>query len=368
MPKLRGEMNHLAQVFPVQKNQVEQTSPISHIIEDIRLGKMVILIAKKGQENKGTLLLAADFISPDHINFMIQYARGLICLSLNEAHCQQLELPLMASTNTSMTAENFTVSIEAAQGVTTGISTADRARTIQAAVATDAKPQDIVKPGHIFPLMANSGGVLVCANHAEAGCDIAELAGLGPSAVMCDILDNDGEVAQMSDLLSFASDHDIKVGTIADLVHHRIQNEILIERLTERDIQIPYGTFRLFSFKNTATQQIYLTLVHGQFSSKQTALVKVCESLSLPELLETTAQTDNWRMTAIMELIQKADCGVIILLEPNDNDQQCLHQRTNGKLPQFAINSSDIGLQIIKNLGIRHAKFINDYSIKRSEE
>ena len=205
-------------------------SPIQHIIEDLKAGKMVVLVDEEDRENEGDLVMAADFVTPEAINFMARFGRGLICLTLTEERCRQLNLPLMVSANRAPMGTNFTVSIEAAKGVTTGISAADRARTVQAAVARDARPEDIVQPGHIFPVMAQKGGVLVRAGHTEAGCDLAALAGLTPASVICEILKEDGEMARLPDLLVFAREHGLKVGAIADLIHYRNQTESLVSR------------------------------------------------------------------------------------------------------------------------------------------
>src|SRR5687767_764880 len=218
-------------------------SSIQEIIAEMRGGKMVILIDEENRENEGDLVLAADFVTPEAINFMATHGRGLICLTLTEARCRQLNLPLMVSTNRSPLGTNFTVSIEAAEGVTTGISAADRATTVRAAIRADAGPRDLVQPGHIFPVMAQKGGVLVRAGHTEAGCDLAELAGLTPAAVICEIMNPDGSMARMPELAEFAQRHGLKIGTIADLIHHRSETETLVERVAERQVATPYGAF-----------------------------------------------------------------------------------------------------------------------------
>lgn len=206
-------------------------APIQDIITEIRAGRMVVLVDEEDRENEGDLLFAAEFVTPEKINFMAKHGRGLICLTLTESHCKQLSLPLMVRDNGSPLGTNFTLSIEAASGVTTGISAADRARTVQVAAGKNAKPGDIVQPGHIFPLMAQNGGVLVRAGHTEAGCDLAQLAGLTPASVICEILKDDGEMARLPDLVKFAQLHGLKIGTIADLIEHRSQHEKLIERV-----------------------------------------------------------------------------------------------------------------------------------------
>lgn len=239
-------------------------SPTEEIINEIRHGRMVILVDEEDRENEGDLVLAAEFATAEHINFMAKHGRGLICLTLTEVRCQQLNLPSMVERNGSSMRTNFTVSIEAATGVTTGISAADRARTIQVAVAKNARAKDIVSPGHIFPLEAENGGVLVRAGHTEAGCDLASLAGLEPAAVICEILKDDGSMARLPDLIAFAEKHQLKIGTIADLIHYRSENESLIERSAERDIETPYGKMRLIAYTDKMAQETHLALIKGQ--------------------------------------------------------------------------------------------------------
>jgi len=230
-------------------------STIPEIIADMRVGKMVILVDEEDRENEGDLVLAADFVSAEAINFMARYGRGLICLTLTEEKCRRLNLPLMVDNNASQLGTAFTVSIEAAEGVTTGISAADRARTVQAAVRADASPADIVQPGHIFPLMAQKGGVLVRAAHTEAGCDLAQLAGTLPAAVICEILKDNGEMARLPDLIEFAREHQLKIGTITDLIHYRSRTESLVQRVSERDIETVHGKFRLVVYSDRIGQE-----------------------------------------------------------------------------------------------------------------
>ena len=230
-------MNDFNQYFlSLQQNKVISISPISQIIQDIQNGKMVMLVDEEDRENEGDLIIAAQFVTSEHINFMAKYGRGLICLTLTEQRCKQLNLSPMVSRNSTKMGTNFTASIEAAEGVTTGISTADRALTIRTAVNVNARPMDIISPGHVFPLIAQQGGVLVRAGHTQAGCDIAQLAGLEPAAVICEILKEDGDMARLPDLLEFATEHDLKIGTIADLITYRSMNECLVSRVAERVI------------------------------------------------------------------------------------------------------------------------------------
>src|SRR4029077_12674891 len=226
------------------------------------------------RENEGDLLLAAEFVTPEAVNFMAKHGRGLICLTLTEDRCRQLDLPLMVNNNRSHLGTNFTVTIEAAQGVTTGISAADRARTVQAAVRRDAKPADLVQPGHIFPLMAQNGGVLVRAGHTEAGCDLAALAGVSPAAVICEILKDNGEMARLPDLIEFGRAHNLKIGTITDLIHHRSRTESLVNRVSERDIETVHGRFKLVVYSDKIGQATHLALVKGRITPDREALVR----------------------------------------------------------------------------------------------
>src|SRR5690554_2586648 len=247
----------------------------AEIIEDIKAGKMVILMDDEDRENEGDLIMAAECITPEAINFMARYGRGLICLTLTEERCEQLNLPLMVGQNNSPYATNFTVSIEAAEGVTTGISAADRAQTVLAAVAKDAKPADLVMPGHIFPLKAREGGVLNRAGHTEAGCDLAKLAGLEPAAVIVEILNEDGSMARRPDLEIFAKEHGLKMGTIADLIHYRLQNEPTVERVAECRMPTEFGEFRLVAYRDLLERELHLALVKGDIEPEESTLVRV---------------------------------------------------------------------------------------------
>jgi len=344
-------------------NVVNGISPITDIIKDMSQGKMIVLIDDEGRENEGDLVLAADFVTPEHINFMARYGRGLICLTLNEARCHQLDLPLMVKNNKASMGTNFTVSIEAAEGVTTGISTADRARTIQATVAKDAKPQDIVKPGHIFPLMAQNGGVLARAGHTEAGCDLAELAGLEPSSVICEILKEDGNMARLPDLLAFAAEHNIKIGKIADLIQYRNQTETLVERVTERNIKTAYGNFNLVAYRDRTTQQIHLALVYGKPDPKKVTLVRVHEPLSLIDLLDMDSAMHSWGIDDAMAAIENAGCGVIVLLRRNEDEEALLKRiQATDSLPDvdYELRDFGIGAQILKDLGVKRMRLMTN--------
>ena len=291
-------------------------SPTPEIIDDIRLGRMVVLVDAEDRENEGDLVLAADFVTPEAINFMAMHARGLICLTLTEERCRQLALPLMVSDNRSPHGTAFTVSIEAATGVTTGISAADRARTVRVAVAKHAKPSDIVQPGHIFPVMAQNGGVLVRAGHTEAGCDLAELAGLTPAAVICEVMKPDGEMARLPDLIEFAARHELKLGTIADLIRHRSVNEKLIERVADRHIATPYGPFRLCVYHDSAANELHYALVRGEPSPDRPVLVRVHEPFHSIDVFDFDASRHAYSVQDAMRIIAHHKEGVIVLLRP----------------------------------------------------
>lgn len=336
---------------------------IEEILTDFKQGKMVILVDEEDRENEGDLLLAADFITPEAINFMARYGRGLICLTLTEERCRQLQLPMMVTDNHSPLGTNFTASIEAASGVTTGISTADRARTVQVAVQADAKPEDLVQPGHIFPLKAQKGGVLARAGHTEAGCDLGRLAGLTEAAVICEVLKENGEMARLPDLIQFASEHQLKIGTIADLIHYRRRTESLIERVAERPVRTTYGEFRLITYHDKITDVMHLALVKGTWKSGEEVLVRVHEPLTIIDLLEIDDSTHSWSMHDAMIAIAQAEKGAIVLLR-RKNDADVLTER----IMQTAPHSSDkpvsdlrhhgIGAQILKDLGISKMRLL----------
>lgn len=332
-------------------------SAIQDIIADLKQGKMVILVDEEDRENEGDLVLAADFVTPEAINFMATHGRGLICLTLTEERCQQLDLPLMVSANRSPLGTNFTLSIEAASGVTTGISAADRACTVQAAVKADAKPQDIVQPGHIFPLMAQKGGVLVRAGHTEAGCDLARLAGLTAASVICEILKEDGSMARLPDLIEFAKKHQLKIGAIADLIEYRSQTESLVTRVAERVIQTMHGEFLLTAFRDEIANTIHLALVKGVIDPSAETLVRVHEPLSVIDLLDIHDNTHSWSIHDAMRLIAEADRGVIVLLHRKESAAKLL-ERIQKKDPhnhspiKTDLRDHGIGAQILKDLNV----------------
>ena len=342
-------------------------STTQEIVTELRAGRMVILVDEEDRENEGDLVLAADFVTPEAINFMAKYGRGLICLTLTEERCNQLNLPMMTSRNGTSYGTNFTVSIEAAEGVTTGISAADRARTIQVAVARNAKPSDIVQPGHIFPLKAQKGGVLVRAGHTEAGCDFAELAGLTPAAVICEIMKDDGTMARLPDLLEFAQEHGLKIGTIADLIHYRSQNESIVDRVAERTMHTAYGTFRAIAYRDKPSGGAHLALVHGDLHSELETLVRVHQPVSILDLLETQVTTHSWNMASAMSAIKASERGTMILLNCEESAEQMFSQFEALNVPdpkpvpraaRMDLRTYGIGAQILKDLGVGKMKLL----------
>ncbi len=331
-------------------------SPIQEIIAEIRAGHMVVLVDEEDRENEGDLVFAAEFATPDKINFMAKHGRGLICLTLTEAHCRQLDLPLMVRENGLPLATNFTVSIEAASGVTTGISAADRARTVQAAVARDAKPGDIVQPGHIFPLRAQNGGVLARAGHTEAGCDLAQLAGLTPASVICEILKDDGEMARLPDLIVYAKQHGLKIGTIADLIEHRSQHEKLVELQARRKLQTAYGEFELVTYVDKTTQHTHLALVKGDIRHDAETLVRVHEPLSVMDFLEQTDHAHSISVNQALQKIGQATTGVLVLLHRGESSQELRARATldtaTQQTAQWDPRSYGIGAQILRDLNV----------------
>jgi 3,4-dihydroxy 2-butanone 4-phosphate synthase/GTP cyclohydrolase II len=289
-------------------------SPIKDIVADIRDGRMVVLVDEEDRENEGDLVLAAEYVTPEAINFMAKFGRGLICLTLTEARCRQLNLPLMVRDNRSPHGTAFTLSIEAAEGVTTGISAHDRARTVQAAVAKRAQPADIVQPGHIFPLMAQNGGVLVRAGHTEAGCDLAQLAGCEPAAVICEILKDDGTMARLPDLVEFAKTHGLKIGAIADLIHYRNENETLVERIAEKDVACAHGDFHLIGYRDKTSGDVHIALVKGKIDPQAETLVRVHEPITVLDFLDCQSDRHSFSVDRAMRTIAKQGSGVIVLL------------------------------------------------------
>ena len=333
------------------------------IIDEIRAGRMVILVDAEDRENEGDLVMAADFVTPEAINFMARHARGLICLTLEEQRCRQLNLPLMVADNRTPHGTAFTMSIEAATGVTTGISAADRARTVQLAVAANARPDDIVQPGHIFPVMARPGGVLVRAGHTEAGCDLAKLAGRTPAAVICEIIKDDGEMARLPDLLEFAKQHGLKVGTIADLIRYRSITETLVEQVSVKNISTPYGPFRLHAFHDKTANEVHLALTRGEIDPAVPVLTRVHEPFTSLDLFEFDESQHAYSVAEAMRIIATEGAGVIVLLRRHETAEMImdrfLGEADKGKRPaKWDPRMHGIGAQILRQLNVRKMRVL----------
>ena len=330
-------------------------SPVQDIVADMRAGKMVILIDEEDRENEGDLVLAADHVTPEAINFMAKFGRGLICLTLTESRCRQLDLSLMVRDNKSPHGTAFTMSIEAAEGVTTGISAHDRARTVQAAVAKNATPTDIVQPGHIFPLMAQNGGVLVRAGHTEAGCDLAAMAGCEPAAVICEILKDDGSMARLPDLLEYAKEHGLKIGTIRDLIQYRSENEKLVECVADKEVICTHGSFRLRAFKDQTTGDVHLTLTQGELLPELETLVRVHEPVSVLDFLDCKSRRHSFSVDQAMQAIAQAGKGVIVLLHRDESGNDlldALQAEDTRPAQKWDPRIYGIGAQILRSVGV----------------
>ncbi|MEW6679182.1 MAG: bifunctional 3,4-dihydroxy-2-butanone-4-phosphate synthase/GTP cyclohydrolase II [Pseudomonadota bacterium] len=332
------------------------------IVAELKAGRMVILVDEEDRENEGDLVMAAEHVTPEAINFMAKHGRGLICLTLTPARCLQLGLKQMVSDNQTPHGTAFTVSIEAAEGVTTGISAADRAVTILAAVNREARPSDIIQPGHIFPLRAQEGGVLVRAGHTEAGCDLAAMAGLEPAAVICEILKEDGTMARLPDLMEYGKEHGLKIGTIVDLIHYRAANESLVNRVGERQIQTPYGAFRLVVYRDKIGQATHLALVMGEITADNDTLVRVHEPVSLIDVLDAGLAGHTYSVPAAMKIIAEAGKGVIVLLHrpesADDLAERALPADTAPPARKFDLRNYGTGAQILKDLGVGRMKLL----------
>ena len=295
-------------------------SPVEDIVAEMRAGRIVILVDEEDRENEGDLVLAADHVTPEAINFMARFGRGLICLTLTRERCEFLRLPTMAARNGTVYSTAFTVSIEAAEGVTTGISAADRARTVQVAVDRNSQPSDLVQPGHIFPLQAVDGGVLMRAGHTEAGCDLAAMAGCSPASVICEIMKDDGTMARLPDLQVFAAEHGLKIGTIADLIEHRSRTESLVQRVGQRSLNTAFGEFTAHAFRDQPSGALHLALVKGQWNADAVVDVRVHEPLSVLDALEVGRSMHSWTLETSLRHIGTQGRGVAVLLvEQNAN-------------------------------------------------
>ena len=335
-------------------------APVEEIVAEMKAGRIVILVDEEDRENEGDLVLAAEHVTPEAINFMARFGRGLICLTLTRERCERLRLPPMVARNGTKMGTAFTVSIEAAQGVTTGISAADRARTVQAAVAREARAEDLVQPGHIFPLQAVDGGVLMRAGHTEAGCDLAAMAGLTPAAVICEIMKDDGTMARLPDLQVFAREHGLKIGTIADLIEYRSRNETLVEKVGSRPLQTAWGRFAAHAWQDKPSEDLHLALVMGEWSPDEAVCVRVHEPLSVLDALETGRSMHSWSLDTSLEHIAREGKGVAVLLNCGESASQLLAQFQGtaraAQAPErgrMDLRTYGIGAQILRELGVQ---------------
>jgi 3,4-dihydroxy 2-butanone 4-phosphate synthase/GTP cyclohydrolase II len=338
-------------------------SPVPELVAELAAGRMVILVDEEDRENEGDLVLAAEHVTPEAINFMARHARGLICLTLTRERCERLHLPPMASRNGTKHGTAFTVSIEAASGVTTGISAADRARTVAAAVARDAKPSDLVQPGHIFPLQAQDGGVLMRAGHTEAGCDLARMAGLEPAAVICEVMKDDGTMARLPDLQLFAQQHGLKIGTIADLIGYRSRNESLIQRAGMRMLHTPQGAFECHAYRDHGGG-LHLALTRGTWDRGTEVLVRVHEPFTAIDLLDAGPGGHSWPLPRALAALQAAPHGVAVLLNCTQQLDvmlaRLLPEAEPGPAvrPQMDLRTYGVGAQILLDLGVTRMKLL----------
>jgi len=339
-------------------------SPITEIIDEVKRGRMVVLMDDEDRENEGDLVMAGAHARAEDVNFMAKYGRGLICLTLTQERCRQLQLPLMVSDTHHRRTTNFTVSIEAAEGVTTGISAADRARTIQAAVKKSAKPTDIVQPGHIFPLMAQRGGVLARAGHTEAGVDLARLAGLEPASVICEIMSEDGTMARLPELEQFARQHDLKIGTIADLIRYRMEHESTIQRVGECSLPTDFGDFRVLAYHDDIGNAVHLALVRGRIGHEQPTLVRVHVQESLLDLFTDVHRAGTWTLQRALARVAEEGAGVVVILQQEEKPADLVNRirHFQGKhegleLParkqgREEMRTYGLGSQILADLGV----------------
>ena len=343
-------------------------SPIEEIIADIAAGRMVIMVDDEDRENEGDLLMAASKVRPEDINYMATHGRGLICLTLSRDRCAQLRLPLMVNETDERHATNFTISIEAAEGITTGISAHDRARTIRAAVAPDARPEDLSQPGHIFPVMAQPGGVLTRAGHTEAGCDLARLAGLEPASVIVEILNEDGSMARRPDLERFSREHGIKVGTIADLIRYRLEKEHNVVRIAEQQIDTIHGPFTMVCYDDLINRAVHVALVKGDVRKARSPLVRVHLQDTLGDVIGVKDRALGWPVDAAIERIAEEEEGVIVLLREQETSRDLIEAMENlgrhknsldERRGESTLRTYGVGAQILRDLGLTKMRVLS---------
>ena len=352
----------------VVQNLKNTFADIEDIIADLKQGKMVIMVDDENRENEGDLIMAAEKVRPEDINYMARYGRGLICLTLTRERCAQLRLPLMVEETDQHHATNFTVSIEATEGITTGISAHDRAKTVQAAVAKNATPDQLSQPGHIFPIMAQPGGVLTRAGHTEAGCDLARLAGFEPAATIVEILNEDGSMARRPDLEEFSRKHDIKIGTIADLIRYRLEKERFVERIAKKAVNTDYGDFTLYCYDDQVSQSVHVALVKGDLSKHESPLVRVHIQDTLGDVLGVQATALGWPVTNAIRRISEEETGVVIILREQESSRDLMDAVENLSLQADELNEKRIddglrtygvGAQILRDLGVKQMRVLS---------
>ncbi|MCP4301438.1 MAG: 3,4-dihydroxy-2-butanone-4-phosphate synthase [Gammaproteobacteria bacterium] len=344
-------------------------SGIEDIIADIAAGKMVIMVDDENRENEGDLIMAAEKVRAEDVNYMATHGRGLVCLTLGRERCKQLRLPLMVSDTDEHHATNFTISIEAAEGITTGISAHDRAKTIQAAVAPDAEPEHLRQPGHIFPVMAQPGGVLTRAGHTEAGCDLARLAGLEPSAAIVEILNEDGSMARRPDLEKFAKKHSIRIGTIADLIRYRLEKERNIERIAEQVVDTEHGEFTMYCYDDHIKQSLHVALVKGDLTTVEAPLVRVHLQDTLGDVIGVQSPSFGWPLHSAIERISKEEAGVIVLLRDQESSRDFMDsvealgqhrdELDNRRSGDMVLRTYGVGAQILRDLGLSKIRVLS---------
>jgi len=340
---------------------------IDEILEDMRQGRMAVLMDDEDRENEGDLIMAAQCVRAEDVNFMARYGRGLICLTLTRERCHELRLPLMVSDTDSMHRTNFTLSIEAAEGVTTGISAHDRAHTVRTAVSPTARPEDLRQPGHVFPLMAQPGGVLTRAGHTEAGCDLARLAGFAPAAMIVEILNDDGSMARRPDLERFAKAHALKIGTIADLIRYRLKNERSVERIYDEPVETEYGRFRLCCYEDHVNKNVHIALVKGELNSALPPLVRVHIKDTLRDVVGVHSERLGWPLRAAIRRVASEPSGVIVILRPEvsprdfmDSVRQLDAKPTAVRnVGATVLRTYGIGAQILKDLGLKRMRVLS---------
>jgi 3,4-dihydroxy 2-butanone 4-phosphate synthase / GTP cyclohydrolase II len=359
----------MAQLHAVPPSGVSSgLNSTDEVLAELRAGRMVVIMDAEDRENEGDLLMAADCVRPEDINFMARYGRGLICLTLTRERCAQLRLPLMVSDTDSSHRTNFTLSIEAAEGVTTGISAHDRAHTVRTAVRPDAQPADLRQPGHVFPVMAQPGGVLTRAGHTEAGCDLARLAGFQPAAVIVEIMNDDGTMARRPQLEEFAATHHLKIGTIADLIRYRLQTERSVERIAEQTVNTAHGEFQLFCYEDHVNHDVHLALVHGDLRSG-TPLVRVHVTDTLRDLIGVRQDSRAWTLDAALKRVAGSPCGVVVLLRQAEPPRDLVDavrslgmpapNEQSTQLSGPVLRTYGIGAQILQDLGVRRMRVLS---------